>query len=212
MAPALVVGLRLLEEQLAPQSVAEGIRAYVLIPAHSIADAQRWESGEEYQRSLDGVFEKARELGQQVGKDPDSIGSMWQDLLGPDAEESPSLQDPRFRLVVAKISSVIRKKPLDDMIGEDITQHRITKIAIISVTMLLLGLTGYSTYKTLEEQKRRIEADAARRQAQRQERIAVSRKLAIESETVRTISPRLLTSSVVLGVEAVRKYPTPEAR
>lgn len=55
------------------------------------------------------------------------------------------------------------------------------------------------------------EAERQRKEAERQREIALGRQLAAQSESVRNLGDSLFTTSVLLGIEALRRYPSVES-
>ncbi|MBX7244192.1 MAG: ATP-binding protein [Candidatus Sumerlaeaceae bacterium] len=90
MEASLVTRLRRLEARLGPNGLCDQIRSCVLIPAYRIADTGHWETGEEYMQGLEAVIDQARQLGREVGKTPEVLGDLWQQLFGPNAHQATS--------------------------------------------------------------------------------------------------------------------------
>ena len=69
---------------------------------------------------------------------------LWVDLRWAQKEEDLSLQNPAFREAVADLSSGLRQIPKDQLIGEDVRQHRkgvlFRRSAIVSLVVLALAL------------------------------------------------------------------------
>lgn len=88
---------------------------------------------------------------------------LWVDLRSIRNSEHLSQRNPDFRDGVARLSSAIRGIPTDQLIGEDIRQHRRTMRLVWSTVVLLVllaagvAVAGYSAYH------RGIEALAAAR-------------------------------------------------
>lgn len=69
---------------------------------------------------------------------------LWVDLRWARNDENLSVRDPRFQHAVAMLGSSIIGKTLDELVGEDIKQHRRTKRMIFSVTSILILLLVFS--------------------------------------------------------------------
>jgi WD40 repeat protein len=72
--------------------------------------------------------------------------------------EHLSLRNPRFLNAIGKLAAAIRNEPLDTIIGEDVKQHRVFKIAAGAVIVLLTGLLAVATGAGLYANERRKEA------------------------------------------------------
>lgn len=104
----LVARLEGLKEQLAPHSIEERTRSYVLVIAHEItdlacreADSSEGEVGEvtnpedgapsisdRHQVIYEAVVEEARELGRHCARDPAPFAHLWTELLGPNGHQA----------------------------------------------------------------------------------------------------------------------------
>ena len=145
-----------------------------------------------------------------------------------------SLRRPRFLDAVASLSASLRNVPLDDLIGEDIAQHRGTQrlvrwavvtLAVLTVAslsaaylanqarQLALRLEGEQLAKGRAEQQaaeeRARQAEAERSAAGERERKAVaSRQLAARATSLLDTNREL---STLVAMEAVELSPTAEA-
>ena len=145
-----------------------------------------------------------------------------------------SLRRPRFLDAVASLSASLRNVPLDDLIGEDIAQHRGTQrlvrwavvtLAVLTVAslsaaylanqarQLALRLEGEQLAKVRAEQQaaegRARHAEAEQSAAGERERKAVaSRQLAARATSLLDTNREL---STLVAVEAVELSPTAEA-
>jgi WD40 repeat protein len=126
---------------------------------------------------------------------------LWLDLRWARYSDQVSLQNPMFREIVADLSSVLRGIPKDQLIGEDVRQHRrataLRRAAITGLTILTLGLAG-TAYVALEQ----------RNLAQEQARIALGRQMAAQSELIRASQPERFPLALLMAAEAVRSDPT----
>jgi WD40 repeat protein len=113
-----------------------------------------------------------------------------------------SLRNPMFSDAIADLAAPLHGRPKDELIGEEVRQHRRTRrlvrLAIALLTALAL-LAGTSAFVALTQ----------RNQARRQRDIATSRQLAAQSVTSRKDR---LDRSLLLSLEALRFKDTVEAR
>jgi hypothetical protein len=93
---------------------------------------------------------------------------LWVDLRALRRSEDVSVRHPDFRDAVARLSSALRDLPPDQLIGEDIRQHRKTKRLILLVlglfAILAIGLTfagSYAFRKGMEAYENGMKAQAA---------------------------------------------------
>ena len=73
---------------------------------------------------------------------------LWVDLSWANREEHFSSYDPRFQRAIAMLAAPMHGTTLDELVGEDIRQHRITRITIgtvIGVLTLLLAVAILAT-------------------------------------------------------------------
>jgi WD40 repeat protein len=111
-----------------------------------------------------------------------------------------SLRNPQFLKAIGKLAATVRDEPLDVIIGEDVRQHRVFKLAaaatIILLSALLVAASGAAYYAN-EKRKEAIEAaerervarqdeSAARDQAEARRKEAEERRA--EAETQRGIA------------------------
>ena len=111
-----------------------------------------------------------------------------------------SSRNPQFLRGVARLAATLRDTPLDAMIGEDVRQHRITRIVISIVAVLLVALgiaTIIAAYIAMTQR------DAAVREA----RIALAGQLAARSQVAYGQNGDLLERGVLLAVESARLIP-----
>jgi WD40 repeat protein len=131
------------------------------------------------------------------------------DLRWARTEEHLSLAHPRFRDAVADLAAPIHQRSKDELVGEDVRQHRRTvrlaRSAIASLTVLTLLATGAAVLYAGQRNLARRETVRARRQTD----LATSRLLAAEAEARATSQPIL---STLLSVAAYRTADTVEAR
>ena len=126
---------------------------------------------------------------------------LWVDLRWARDEQHVSMRNPRFRESVAELAAPIRAVPKDELIGEDISQHRRTlrlargAVALLSLLLIVAVVAA-------------IVALIQRNQANEQKRRAQSQALAASAGQALRGNPILSTR---LAAEAVRTVDTPEA-
>jgi WD40 repeat protein len=152
---------------------------------------------------------------------------LWVDLRWARSQEDLTIQNPEFRSVIADLSSAVRGIPKNELIGEDVRQHRkavlFRRSALSGLGALAIAL-ALATWTAMQQRDlardnadrarenealaRKNEASAreneaaARLQAQR----ALARQLAAQSVFVRNRRAEL-PRAALLAAEAVRRYP-----
>jgi WD40 repeat protein len=127
---------------------------------------------------------------------------LWVDLRWAREARHVSLRDPRFREVVADLAAPVRGLPKDELIGQDIRQHRRTmRLARSAVTALVLLLVAALVGALV--------AVNQRNDARNQARIATARQLAATS---RTLAETHLDLARLFAVQAFRMDPNPQTR
>jgi WD40 repeat protein len=125
---------------------------------------------------------------------------LWVDLRWARQARHVSLRDPRFRECVADLTAPIRGLPKDELIGEDIRQHRRTlRLARGGVALLAL-LTTLAVIAAFI-------AVGQRNTAREQTRLATARQVA--SAAVANI-PQRLDLSMLFAVQGYRQRRTPQ--
>jgi WD40 repeat protein len=132
------------------------------------------------------------------------------DLRWAHRHEHLSLRDPRFRSAVADLAAPLRQQPKDELIGEEIRQHRravrLARGAVAVLVALTVAATISAVLAVRGQHAARVQRDRARRQAQ----IATSRQLAAESgASLRTAD---VDVALLLAAHGYRLWPTTEAR
>jgi hypothetical protein len=104
------------------------------------------------------------------------------------------------RLCRTHVSSALRGIPKDQLIGDDVRQHRratlFRRSAIASLTLLVFGLMAVA-YVAFQQ----------RNFAREQARIALARQLAAQSELIRTNQPERFPLALLMAAEATRSDP-----
>ena len=133
----------------------------------------------------------------------------WIDLRWARDAENLSLRNPRFRDAVAEVAAPLHGRPKDELIGEDVRQHRravrLARSAVAALVVLLIAAVASAVFALGQRNTARDERDRAEQQA----RIATSRLLADQALTDLERSP---DRSILLSLEAFRLQPTFEAR
>lgn len=137
---------------------------------------------------------------------------LWLDLRWAKSQPHLHLGDPRLNDAVASIASPIRGIPKDDLIGEDIRQHRQLRrwrsAAIATLSVLLIGAMAAGEIARRQRNlalEREAEAVVERTRAERQAEIALGRQLAAQSVQLRLQSVGRIELSLLLAVEAARR-------
>lgn len=126
----------------------------------------------------------------------------WTDLSWFDDPGSSGAADPRFAEKVADLAATVRGIPRDELLGEDVAQHkrswRLARTAIGLLSLLLIASVVAS-----------IIAIAQRNEVQRQANALLARQLAATADSLLT---RDLRRAQLLAVQAYRTDPTPDTR
>ena len=126
----------------------------------------------------------------------------WTDLSWFDAPGSSGPADPRFTEKVADLAATIRGIPRDELLGEDVSQHkrswRLARTAIGALSLLLIASVVAS-----------IIAIAQRNEVQRQATALLARQLAATADSLLT---RDLRRAQLLAVQAYRTDPNADTR
>ena len=126
---------------------------------------------------------------------------LWVDLRWARAEHQVSSRDPRFRDCVADLAAPLHGCPKDDLIGEDIRNHR-------SAIRLARGAGATLALITAAAVVAAIIAVNQRNAARRETLLATSRQLAAQSQAA---GPSRLDTSLLLSYAAWRSAQTPQA-
>ncbi len=124
----------------------------------------------------------------------------WSDLSWFDTPGSSGTADPRFRERVADLAAAIRELPRDQLLGEDVAQHRrswrLAKLAIAGLSLLLIASIVASIVAVLQ-----------RNEVLRQANSLLARQLAATADS---LLARDLRRAQLLAVQAYRTDPTPD--
>jgi MTH538 TIR-like domain (DUF1863)/WD domain, G-beta repeat/Anaphase-promoting complex subunit 4 WD40 domain len=119
-----------------------------------------------------------------------------------------SLSHPQFREAVAALAAALHGRPKDELVGEDIRQHRRTRGLAWSAIVGLTVLAFASAIAAFLAVQQRNLAETERAAAVRQSRIALARQLAAQSTTILAQFPDRLPLAVLLAVESTRLHPS----
>jgi WD40 repeat protein len=125
-------------------------------------------------------------------------------------------RSPRFRLALAELAAPMRGMSKDELMGEDLRQHRRTMRLAVTVASILVALLVAAVVASFvavgnANRAKRNEARAEENEARAQEQasIATSRQLAAEA---RTFLEDQLDLALLLGVASHQERPTVESR
>lgn len=121
-----------------------------------------------------------------------------------------SLRDPRFRDAVADVAAPLNGRAKDDMIGEEVRQHRRTLLLARSAGVLLVALTAAASVAAVLAIRAADRADRERDRAEQEARVATSRQLAAQSAVA--VRDRRVDTALSRAVQAWRAEQTSEAR
>jgi WD40 repeat protein len=132
----------------------------------------------------------------------------WIDVRWYEAEGSLGSQDPRWMERVADVAAAVRGAERDELIGENVREHRRARRFLragVSLLSLLLVASLVATFVAVgqrsEATKQRSEAVRQRDAATEQARIALARQLAAQAVS---LAPTDLPTASLLAVEAYR--------
>jgi WD40 repeat protein len=131
-----------------------------------------------------------------------TVEPLWVDLRWARDQRHVSPRNPGFRDALADLAAPLRGLPKDELVGEDIRQHRrVRRLARGAVTLLtLLAVLAAGAA---------VVAVRNQRAAQEQLRVATSRQLAANAELQASSDPQL---AALLSAAAFKAKDTPEAR
>jgi WD40 repeat protein len=132
----------------------------------------------------------------------------WIDLRWFEAEGSLGTKDPRWEERVADIAAAVRGAERDELIGENVRQHRLARRLLrggVAALSLLLVASLVATFVAIgqraEANRQRTEAVKQRDEATAQARIALARQLAAQAVS---LAPTDLQTASLLAVQAYR--------
>jgi WD40 repeat protein len=126
----------------------------------------------------------------------------WIDFRFAHDLETPSLRDPEFKTALADVAAPLHGRTKEELVGDDVREHRRTVRVVWAAVLLLLALTataGFAAVTAFEQRDR----------AEEQLRLATSRFLSAEAAAG---AARQHSQSLLLSAEALDASPTAEAR
>ncbi|MEJ1963106.1 MAG: hypothetical protein WDO56_16755 [Gammaproteobacteria bacterium] len=137
---------------------------------------------------------------------------LYVDLRWADHPEKLSLRNTRFRGAILDLSATVRGVPKDDLDGEDVRQHRRTRMLATATIVAILAFGVVAAWQAYVATAQRKIATAQTEIATAQRNTALSRLLASQSlENASGALPHL-DLALLQGVAAYRIDPTAEAR
>ena len=140
----------------------------------------------------------------------------WIDLRWYEATGSLGRQDPRWPERVADIAAAVRMVERDELVGENVRQHRraqrLLRAGLATLSLLLaasLVATFVAVGQRSEAQRQRTEAETQRDAASTQARIALARQLAAQAVA---LAPTDLPTASLLAVQAFRTHDDAQTR
>jgi WD40 repeat protein len=143
-------------------------------------------------------------LAHVFAEEPRYVDARWAQT-----HEHLSISDPRFRDAVADLAAALHERPKDELIGEEVRQHRRTVRIVRGTVALLSALVLVATVAAIVALRERNTAREQRDRAEREARIATSRGLAGQALLRLRARPDL---GLLLALEAYRLSPTADAR
>ena len=126
----------------------------------------------------------------------------WIDLRFARALDAPSLRDPRFRSAVADLAAPLHGRAKEELVGDDVREHRRTMRIARAAVALLVALAAAASFAALTAVRQRDRAE-------QQLRLATSRLLSAEASAA---VARQHSQALLLALEAHESSPTAEAR
>jgi hypothetical protein len=126
---------------------------------------------------------------------------LYIDLRWANSEDQLSLRHSQFRGAVLDIAATLHGRAKDELDGEDVRQHRLTKIVTSAAVVMILAFAVTAAWQWHVAGQQRDEA-------LRQKNTAVSRELAVHANAQLPSDPEL---GVLLAMEAVKASRTAEA-
>jgi len=121
-----------------------------------------------------------------------------------------SLNHPRFREAIAEIAAALSGRDKDELIGDDVRQHRRTRRIAWTAALSLAALTVAAVAASIIAVQQRNDAETQRARAVEQGELAQARQLAAQSRVILTQSPGQLPLATLLALESTRIASTGE--
>jgi WD40 repeat protein len=138
------------------------------------------------------------------------------DLRWARQEQHVDLSHPAFRDCIADLAAPLHHRSKDELIGEEVHQHRRTIrlarsviVALTTLVLLTVASAVVANNRRIEAQDQRNQARNERNRAEEQARLATSRQLATQADARAVSQPGLAT---LLSLAAMQTADTPEAR
>ena len=125
----------------------------------------------------------------------------WIDLRWYEAPGSQGGDDPRWSQRVADIAAAVRGVDRDELIGDNVRQHKRAQLFLRSGITLISALLVASLVATYVALGQRAEANKQRDAATKQARVALARQLAAEAVS---LAPTDLRAASLLAVQGYR--------
>lgn len=135
---------------------------------------------------------------------------LYLDLRWAREQEHLSLSHPQFREAVAELASTLHGRAKDELIGEEVRQHRRTMRLAWSAVGLLAALTIAAAISAWVAIAKARLARSQTEVAVMQRSVALAGRLASESNLLRRDRPEDLSLSVLLAIESLRENPSVE--
>jgi hypothetical protein len=135
----------------------------------------------------------------------------WVDLRWARTADHLSLANARFRGAIAEIAATVLGRPKDELLGEDVRQHRRTKwvvrFTIVTLAVLVLAAVAAALVALSQRDRAVHEATVARAQA-----LAAQAQLSLqETPSTKELRTEGTECAALLAIESLRLVPTLEA-
>ncbi len=114
-----------------------------------------------------------------------------------------TLRNPLFLENILSIASPLHGKNKEDLGGEDVRQHRITRILAWTVGLIITVASCIAIWQA-------IIANKQRKIAQKQSEVSLARQLSAQSDLLQSSDFKALPLAVLLSAEAIKLYSTSE--
>ena len=131
---------------------------------------------------------------------------LYLDLRWAHDDKHLTLNHPRFREAVAELAATLHGRPKDELIGEDVVQHRRALRIAWSAAATLAVLAVVSVIAAVVALQQRNIAEVQRTIAEDQSQTALARQLAAQAGSVRVQFPDRLPLAVLLAAESLRLH------
>ena len=111
-----------------------------------------------------------RRLSEALANEPKYLDMRWASTI-----DDLSPRKPEFQEAVAELAATLHHRPLDELIGDDVRQHRRVKIVTWAVVLVLFALSAFLAISGYEAVQQRNEAQRQRDKADHQRNVAEQR-------------------------------------